>query len=211
MPVLIIDPDKGSAEQARNAIGQIDRRIRIELAEDGAQAWPKAIKHRPYLVMCDPGLPDIHGGALCGKLARHLSQTTFISYTGQPEGEHHTVFHGVLRKPPDRFALLSLLSNASQRKKMPSLKFSARPKRESGVIAREHRPGIGEQIFISVSIVDDELSFKIGVPSGATLGMALRQIGKSRVAGFELLRNGVLQHALPQTLLQNGDSLRLKI
>jgi CheY-like chemotaxis protein len=207
MPVLIIDPNKKTGELARDAIRWIDRRIRIEIAEDGAQAWNKALEHRPYMVMCDPSLPDVHGGALCDRLVEHLPKTTFIGYTEKPQVRQPGPFHGFLSKPPDRFAVLSALSSANQRKKMTLPERNS----DSGIYKRDRKPGGTPQINIMVSIVDDELNFNIGVPKGATVGMALRQIGKTRVNWYELFRHGSPLESKHHMVLHEGDALRLKL
>jgi CheY-like chemotaxis protein len=205
VPVLIIDPDKKTGELARNVIHWIDRRIRVEMAEDGAHAWTKALEHRPYMVMCELDLPDIAGDILCNRLVEHLPKTTFIGYSGQETSRPAGPFHGFLTKPPDRFAVLAAISGANQRKNIPLKEDIS----NAGIYKRERSPALPE-INIVVSILDDELSFGIAVPEGATIGMAMRQIGKTRINWFELIRGGAITKSAPQTVLREGDALRIR-
>ncbi len=93
---------------------------RVETAGTGHDGVACAKEHRPDIVLCDIGLPDIDGLEVARRLKRHagLARTRLIALTGygQPEDVHGAMaagFEAHLTKPINLDQLLDLLSHSA--------------------------------------------------------------------------------------------------
>jgi CheY-like chemotaxis protein len=93
---------------------------RVMTAGTGTDGVASAKEHRPQVVLCDIGLPDIDGLEVARRLRRHagLSRTRLIALTGygQPEdvrGALAAGFEAHLTKPINLDQLLDLLAAAA--------------------------------------------------------------------------------------------------
>jgi len=213
MPVLIVDNDINLLNRSANAIASLDRRMRVETAQDAHEAWEKAIKKQPFLVICEPFLPERSGVELCQKLGTRLSGTTFVAAyqshatkrIAQLQNDSSGVFQGFARKPLSTIDLLSFLTVAKRRRGP-----ECRSEPQIGIMDEPRQQPIDLAASISIHVtIDDELKFCVPVPKAATVGLALRTLGKI-VTCFTLYRNGEEIEASLNTVLFPSDLLTLK-
>lgn len=185
MAFLIVDPDLKSREAAATMVTWVDRRHRVDFADDGASALTVAIRRRPRIVFIEPTLPDISSEQLCAQLRKRLPRLTCVALSNSDSPLPG--FDNQLRKPPSRLEVLAVIEQAKQN--VSRLKTrepeSAEPKASynSSIV-------LGPTQTIYLSLFDEALKFGVPVPVGAKLADVLQQIGKATVRSCSLIRNG---------------------
>jgi CheY-like chemotaxis protein len=207
MPILVVEPVAELRNTAADMIKWADRRHRVHLATDGATGWKIALDAKPELVIVSADLPDISAADLSKKLRQRLTASTFVAYSNSDD-LHADAFDGVLKKPPQRTAVLSFLNQAKRkRKEVTSFGFRTLP--SAHILSRQAEPADTpfRPVKIAVGLTGEQMRFSINVASGCTIGLALRQLGKADVHSFMLVRKNDQIDATLSTTLQEEDLL----
>lgn len=200
MAVLLVEPDREAAAAALAVIRWADSRWRVDMAEHGAEAWDKALRRRPSLVLCAPVLPDLSGAKLCTALRPRLRRTRFFAYAESAERlQERQAYDGVIKRPLERYAWISYLR---QHRLLTTTFGEGQP------------PKTNDAGFESVTIIvghaaEPEMKFGVPVPARSTVGMVLRQLGKAHIQTFRLLRAGLDLDADLGTPVERDDRLML--
>jgi DNA-binding response OmpR family regulator len=205
---LVVDPSEQFRTSIFELVKWVDRRHRIELAEDGVNAWTKAMNCRPRLVFCEPELPDVKGAVLCSGLRRHLRKSLFIAYTRSPQVlalESSVGFDGVLEKPATGVAVLNFIREAKKRRAAATaLVREGAPEPDEGPL--DSAPNnFFRPISIYVRLAEESIKFAVPVPASSSMSAVLRQIGKKSVVSFNLIRDGADLKADLNTRVVEGD------
>jgi CheY-like chemotaxis protein len=213
MAVLIVEPVVEFRQLASEIIRWADRRHRVEYADDGSTGWKMALSRKPELILVSPDLPDIAADTMCVKLRGQLPATTFVAYSNNVDNVlENGAFDGVLQKPPERLAVLTFLSDAKKKRKHVSAFGSPDALNAHQRSRAPKAPDTPfEPVSIHIGLADESaLRFSINIPAGAPVGTVLRQIGKSEVSLFVVMRKGMEIDAALTTPMQQDDLLLIK-
>jgi CheY-like chemotaxis protein/anti-sigma regulatory factor (Ser/Thr protein kinase) len=117
--VLVIEDNLDTARSIADILLMEGHRVHV--ATDGRSGIAHARDHRPDIILCDIGLPDLDGYEVVRALRAddRLSSTRFVALSGyaQPEDRQRAAeagFHLHLAKPPPLEALLALVANSAR-------------------------------------------------------------------------------------------------
>jgi CheY-like chemotaxis protein len=202
MAFLIVDPDEKSRNEAATMVTWVDRRHRVDFAENGASALSLAVIRRPRVVFIEPQLPDMAGEQLCKQLRQRLPRLTCIALTNSDIALDG--FDNQLRKPPSRIEVLNAIEQA---KKNTIREVERRVEPPYRVLAPVDINGPILTVYLSLS--DESLKFGIPVPAQFSVGDVLKHIGKSGVRKCTLIRNGKQVSSDPHIPIKEHDHLIL--
>lgn len=206
MAFLIVDPDPKSREAAATMVTWVDRRHRVDFAEDGASALTIALRRRPRIVFIEPTLPDIGSEQLCTQLRLRLPRLTCIALSNSETSLPG--FDNQLRKPPSRLEVLAVIEQAKQN--VSRIK-SREPQPEDNWLTHNISVVTGPTQTVYLSLFDEDLKFGVPVPIGATLADVLKQLGKTTVRSCHVLRNGKDLGNKSELAIQQMDHLVLRL
>lgn len=211
MAFLIVDPDPHSRKDAAAMVTWVDRRHRVDFADNGAAAMEVASERRPRIVFINPELPDMPGQALCAELRARYPRLVCVALTN--DDKNWEGFDHYLRKPPTRLEVLSVIQESKlQAKQTKETRQEPLERRWLSVpFSNGNGNGNGMSSRIFVSLFDESMQFGVNVPENATVGVVIEQLGKRAVHSFRLLRNGKEFDSTAETHIQNGDFLILKL
>lgn len=126
-PVILIAEDHADMRTFIHQV--IAEQFDVVMAENGNEAWDKALRHVPDLVISDLMMPGLNGTELCKRLKTHeaTSHIPVIMLTARADQESkleglHTGADDYLTKPFDARELLARIQNlVEQRKKLKTL------------------------------------------------------------------------------------------
>ena len=209
MAFLIVDPDKSSREAAASLVTWVDRRHRVDIAENGAQALLLATQRRPHIIFVEPDLPDIPGNVLCSQLRKRFQRLTCVALSN--EDKTWEGFDRHLSKPPSRLEVLSVIEESKQRAARCVIESGKEPFDTHWTDFRTKEKNVNVPLStIRVSLDGDVLAFGVPVPEHATVGTVIRQLGKKGNPSFKLLRCGREIGAAPDTKIVSNDHLILR-
>jgi len=206
MAILIIDSCEASRHQAVTIGKWTDGRQKLEQADTAAKALDFAIRDEPQLIVIDPSMTDSDGQSLYVKLHRVAPEAVFLAYTNDRTIPLDT-FDGALGKPPSKIEFLRYYQLSKKR----------RIERSQDKMSQHHatykeKADNGERMPILVRLRSEpELQFSIPFLIGCSVKDALRQLGKSMVLNFEVLRSGTAISATESTRMEPMDVLVLTV